>query len=172
MKNWNGLPREVIGDPSLETFQVRLDGALSTLIELQMSLLTAGGVGTRRPLKVPSNPNHSMIPWFYDSMILWSEETQGSTKWGLELCQHCFSFCCFTFGVPVVWSLYTFELYNLYPLLTRSFKSTSVNACGSENQSLGLVLGLEESPEGHRLRTAVQVQIVPVLSPWLSQRLQ
>ena len=38
------LPREVIDAPSLETFQARLDGALSNLIQLKMSLLTAGGL--------------------------------------------------------------------------------------------------------------------------------
>ena len=38
------LPREVVDVPSLETFKTRLDGALSNLIELKMSLLTAGGL--------------------------------------------------------------------------------------------------------------------------------
>ncbi|KFQ48247.1 hypothetical protein N334_12529, partial [Pelecanus crispus] len=32
VKHWNRLPREVVEAPSRETFQVRLDGALSTLI--------------------------------------------------------------------------------------------------------------------------------------------
>ncbi|KFM12298.1 hypothetical protein AS27_12742, partial [Aptenodytes forsteri] len=32
MKHWNRLPREVVDAPSLETFEVRLDGALSDLI--------------------------------------------------------------------------------------------------------------------------------------------
>ena len=32
VKHWNRLPREVIDAPSLETFKVRLDGALSNLI--------------------------------------------------------------------------------------------------------------------------------------------
>jgi len=32
VKNWNGLPREVVEAPSLETFQTRLDSALSNLI--------------------------------------------------------------------------------------------------------------------------------------------
>ncbi|KFM06060.1 hypothetical protein AS27_02208, partial [Aptenodytes forsteri] len=32
VKHWNRLPREVGGAPSLETFKVRLDGALSNLI--------------------------------------------------------------------------------------------------------------------------------------------
>ncbi|KFO94227.1 hypothetical protein N320_01336, partial [Buceros rhinoceros silvestris] len=31
-KHWHKLPREVIEAPSLETFPVRLDGALSSLI--------------------------------------------------------------------------------------------------------------------------------------------
>ncbi|KFQ16300.1 hypothetical protein N330_01459, partial [Leptosomus discolor] len=29
--HWNSLPREAVEDPSLETFKVRLDGALSNL---------------------------------------------------------------------------------------------------------------------------------------------
>ena len=45
MKPWNALPREVVEAPTLETFKVRLDGALSNLVELKMSLLTAGGLG-------------------------------------------------------------------------------------------------------------------------------
>jgi len=53
------LPREVVNVPSLETFKTRLDGALSNLTKLKMSLLTAGS-WTRWPSKVPSNPNHSM----------------------------------------------------------------------------------------------------------------
>jgi len=32
MKHWNGLPREVMEAPSLETFKARLDRALSNLI--------------------------------------------------------------------------------------------------------------------------------------------
>ncbi|KFP11296.1 hypothetical protein Z169_05067, partial [Egretta garzetta] len=32
VKHWNRLPREVVEAPSLETFQARLDGALSNLI--------------------------------------------------------------------------------------------------------------------------------------------
>jgi len=41
-RHWHRLPREVVDAPSLETFKARLDGALSDLIELKMSLLTAG----------------------------------------------------------------------------------------------------------------------------------
>ena len=32
LKHWNRLPREAVKAPSLETFWVRLDGALSNLI--------------------------------------------------------------------------------------------------------------------------------------------
>jgi len=42
VEHWNGLPREVVEAPSLETFKPRLDGALSTLISA-VSLLAAGG---------------------------------------------------------------------------------------------------------------------------------
>jgi len=32
VKQWNRLPREMVDAPSLETFKIRLDGALSNLI--------------------------------------------------------------------------------------------------------------------------------------------
>ncbi|KFQ65892.1 hypothetical protein N334_01795, partial [Pelecanus crispus] len=32
VKHWHRLPREVVDAPSLETFKVRLDGALSNLV--------------------------------------------------------------------------------------------------------------------------------------------
>jgi len=44
-KYLNGLRREVVEAPSLETFMVRLDGALSNLIQLKLSLLAAGDLG-------------------------------------------------------------------------------------------------------------------------------
>jgi len=43
LKHWNGLPREVVDAPTLETFKLRLDVALSNLIELKMSLLIEWG---------------------------------------------------------------------------------------------------------------------------------
>jgi len=42
VKHWDMLPRDVFCAPSLETFQVSLDGALSNLIWVKMSLLMAG----------------------------------------------------------------------------------------------------------------------------------
>jgi len=44
VKHWHRVPREVVDAPSLDTFKARLDGALSNLIWLKMSLLTAGGL--------------------------------------------------------------------------------------------------------------------------------
>jgi len=45
VKHWHRLPREAVEAPPLETFKARLDGPLSSLICLKMSLLTAGGLG-------------------------------------------------------------------------------------------------------------------------------
>ncbi|KAK4825324.1 LOW QUALITY PROTEIN: hypothetical protein QYF61_026843 [Mycteria americana] len=59
VRHWPRLPREVVDAPSLEPFQVRLAGALSNLLWLEMSLLVAGG-WTGWPLKVPSHPNRSV----------------------------------------------------------------------------------------------------------------
>jgi len=44
VKHWNWLPREEIEDPTLETFKVRLGGALRNLLHLKMSLLIAEGL--------------------------------------------------------------------------------------------------------------------------------
>jgi len=41
VKHCNRLPREVVEAPSLKTFKVRLDGALSTWIQFKMTLLPA-----------------------------------------------------------------------------------------------------------------------------------
>jgi len=52
------LPREVGDAPSLETFQARLDGALSNLISVKMSLLMAGGLD-QMAFKAPFPPKAS-----------------------------------------------------------------------------------------------------------------
>lgn len=57
-KHWHGLCGEVVAAPSWETFKAKLDGALSNLIWLKMSLLMAG---VRWPLKVPFTPKYSTI---------------------------------------------------------------------------------------------------------------
>jgi len=44
VKHWHRLPREVVDAQSLVISKVRLDGALSNLIQLKMSLLTARGL--------------------------------------------------------------------------------------------------------------------------------
>ena len=43
VRHWPRLPREVVDAPSLQTFKVGLDGALSNLIEWEMSPLKQGG---------------------------------------------------------------------------------------------------------------------------------
>ena len=53
VKHWHRLPGEVGDAPSLETSKARLDGAVSTLIWLKMSLPMAGA-WTGWALKVPS----------------------------------------------------------------------------------------------------------------------
>ena len=60
VRPWHSFPSEVAGAPSLETSKARLDRALSSLIRLEMSLLTAGGWAPW-PLKVPSSPKHSVF---------------------------------------------------------------------------------------------------------------
>jgi len=64
VKPWPRLPREVVDAPSLETFKARLDGALSNLVWLKMSLLMAGVLGWVAS-KGPSQPKE-----FCDSVIL------------------------------------------------------------------------------------------------------
>jgi len=44
VRHWNRLPREVVDAPFLQTFKARLDGALSNLNQLKMSLLIVGGL--------------------------------------------------------------------------------------------------------------------------------
>jgi len=56
------LPGEAVDAPSMEAFQARLDGAVSNLVYLEVSLPIAEG-WNYMSLKVPSNPNHSTVLW-------------------------------------------------------------------------------------------------------------
>ena len=40
---WNRLPSEVVDTPSLEALRARLDGAVSNLVQREVSLHIAGG---------------------------------------------------------------------------------------------------------------------------------
>ena len=42
VRHWHMLPNKAVDAPSREAFKVRLDKALSNLMELKMSLLIAG----------------------------------------------------------------------------------------------------------------------------------
>jgi len=68
VKPWHRLPREVVGAPSLEAFQARLDGALSNLMWVKMSLLMAGGLD-QMTFKGPFLPKPSR-----DSLKSWRVE--------------------------------------------------------------------------------------------------
>ena len=45
VKDWHRFPREAVEAKSLEAFKAGLDRALSNLVWLKMSLLTAAGLG-------------------------------------------------------------------------------------------------------------------------------
>jgi len=63
VRPWPRLPREVVDAPSLGTFKARLDGAPSTLIQWEMSLLT-GGELDETALEGPFQ-----LKLFYDSVF-------------------------------------------------------------------------------------------------------
>lgn len=62
VSHWYRLPRDVVVTPSLETFESSLDGALSNLISLKMSLFMLGG------LDLMSFKDSSRHKLFYGSM--------------------------------------------------------------------------------------------------------
>ena len=63
-----GLPREVVGAPSIETFEVKVDGAMSTWWSCRCPCSLQGS-STRWPLRIPSNSNDYMVLWFYDPRL-------------------------------------------------------------------------------------------------------
>jgi len=60
VRQWNRVPTGVVNALSLEAFQARLDGAVSSLLYREASLPIAGGWNSM-VLTVPSNPNHSTV---------------------------------------------------------------------------------------------------------------
>ena len=59
VRHWSRFHREAVDAPTLEAFKARLDGALSNLVEREVSLSIGEGLELEI-LMVPSNPNHSM----------------------------------------------------------------------------------------------------------------
>ena len=82
-RHWNMLPREVVDAPSLETFQARLDGVLSNLVYLKMSLLIAAGFGVMTS-KGPCQPR-----LFYDSVLVGLRLVQGLMPSDCWCCSRC-----------------------------------------------------------------------------------
>jgi len=78
VKHWHWFPREVVNAPPLETLNVRLDGALSNLTELKMSLLTAGGLN-EMAFKGPFQPKLSIILVCHQCCLPWLSLTVFST---------------------------------------------------------------------------------------------
>ena len=70
VRHWHRLPREVVDAPSLETPKVRLDGALSNLIYLWVSLFVA------RELDWVTFKGPFQIKRFHDSMLTACWKTQ------------------------------------------------------------------------------------------------
>ena len=85
VRRWHTLPRMVMDVPSLETFKVRLDGVLSTLIELLVSLLIAGK-SDQMAFKSPFQYKP-----LYDSMILRKCCKAGQMKTSSESARTCLS---------------------------------------------------------------------------------
>jgi len=72
VKHWPRLPSVVVDAPALETLKTRLDGALSNLVWLKMSLLTAGRLGWVASKGPSQPPKHSVILGlvFFVGMVL------------------------------------------------------------------------------------------------------
>ena len=62
VKHRHRLPREVVGAPSLEMLKVRLDRALHTLIQLYVSLFTAGELD-QMAFKGPNSNDSTILRW-------------------------------------------------------------------------------------------------------------
>jgi len=61
VRHWHRLLKKAGDGPSLAVFKARLHGAVSNLVWWKVSLPMAGGWNWKI-FKLPSNPNHSMIP--------------------------------------------------------------------------------------------------------------
>lgn len=76
IRHWNIQPRETVDAPFLEMLKVRLDGDWSNLFQWNVSVRVAGG-WSKMTLKIPSNPNHSMITKYCSSERATSMQHKG-----------------------------------------------------------------------------------------------
>jgi len=88
VKPWHRLPREVVEAPSLETFKVRLDRVLGNLIQLKMSLLTAGGLESMA-FKGPFQPKPACDSMLMGEVLPAVRPSCGSCRTDLWLCVSC-----------------------------------------------------------------------------------
>ena len=77
VRHWHRLPREAVVVSSLETFKIGLDGVWAAWSD-GWQLCSQQWGWDWRVFMVPSNPNHSMILWFffesvYHVILLWIE---------------------------------------------------------------------------------------------------
>lgn len=68
IKHWHRLPKQAVDVPSLETFKVRLDGSLSYLTELKVSLLF--GMTFKGPFAPKPCRGLGMASWGYGLMAV------------------------------------------------------------------------------------------------------
>ena len=66
---WNRLPREAVDALSLEVFKATFDGAWSSIKYGGWWPSLWQGGWNLMILEIPSNPRHSMILCFYDSIL-------------------------------------------------------------------------------------------------------
>jgi len=69
--HWNRLPSEVVDTPSLEAFTARLDVALDRACSSGWRPCPWQGGWKWMIFEVLFTPGHSVILWFYGSMVLW-----------------------------------------------------------------------------------------------------